>query len=94
MKSNDADDVLQGRGGGGGVGGLIPSLAALFRIGLGFRCRWVAAPLNLVVRALTPTFLLCVLCDRDPPTELGLGSPDQRAEIGPNRPLDLLVEIN
>jgi len=37
--------------------------------------------MNLVVRALTPTFLLCVLCDRGPPTGLGLGSPDQGAEI-------------
>ena len=54
----------------------------------------VAAPVNLVVRALTPTFLLCVLCDRGPPTELGLGSPDQGVEIGSNRPLGLLVEIN
>ena len=26
------------------------------------------APVNLVVRALIPTFLLCVLCDRGPPT--------------------------
>ena len=74
--------------------GHIPSLAALFRIELGFLCRWMAAPLNLVVRALTPTFLLCVLCDRSPPTELGLSSPDHGAEIGPNRPLGLLVEIN
>ena len=54
----------------------------------------MAAPVKLVVRALTPTFLLFVLCDRGPPTELGLGSPDQGAEIGPNRPLGLLVEIN
>jgi len=35
-----------------------------------------AAPLNLVVRAVIPTSLLYVLCDRDPPTILGLGSPD------------------
>ena len=62
--------------------GDIPSLAALFRIGLGFLCRCgMAAPSNLVHRALTPTFLLCVLCDRGPPTGLGLGSPDQGAEI-------------
>ena len=66
---------------GSGGGEHIPSLAARFRIGLGFLCRWVAAPLNLLIRALTPTFLLCVLCDRGPPTGLGLGSPNQGAEI-------------
>ena len=63
------------------VAGHIPSLAARPLIGLGFSVGGMAAPVNLLVRALTPTFLLCVLCDRGPPTELGLGSPDQGAEI-------------
>jgi len=35
-----------------------------------------------------------VLCDRGPPTELELGSPDQGVEIEPNKPLGLLMEIN
>ena len=52
----------------------------LFRIGLGFSMGGMVAPVNLVDRALIPTFLLCVLCDRGPPTVLGLGSLDQGAE--------------
>ena len=48
----------------------------LFRIGLGFSMGGMAAAVNLVNRALIPTFLLCVLCDRGPPTVLGLSSPD------------------
>ena len=52
----------------------------LFRIGLGFSMGGMAASVNLIVRALIPTFLLCVLCDRGPPTVLGLGSPNQEVE--------------
>ena len=63
----------------------------LFRIGLGFSMGGMAALVNFIDRALIPTFLLCVLCDRGPPTILGLGSPDQGAET---RAQGLLVEIN
>ena len=39
-----------------------------------------AAPFNLIVRAVIPTSLLYVLCNKGPPTILGLGAPDQGAE--------------
>ena len=39
-----------------------------------------AAQTNLVVRAMIPTSLSYVLCDRGPPTILGLSAPDQDAE--------------
>ena len=43
-----------------------------------FSYGWVtAAQVNLVVQALIPTSLYIVLCDRGPPTILGLGAPDQ-----------------
>jgi len=51
----------------------------------------MAAPVNLVVRALTPTFILCVLCDRSPPTKLGLDAPDQSVDP---RAHGLWTEIN
>ena len=50
-----------------------------------------AAPVNLVVRALSFDLYFIVLCDRGPPTILGLGAPDQGTD---SRALGLLVEIN
>ena len=38
------------------------------------------AQVNLVIRALVPTHLFIVLCDRGPPTILGLDVPDQDAD--------------
>ena len=50
-----------------------------------------AAPVNFVSQAQFPTPLFIVLCDRGPPTTLGLGAPDQGADP---RAQGLLVEIN
>ena len=61
--------------------GHIPSLAARFRIGIRVFFRWDCGSSEPHSLSSIPTFLLCVLCDRGPPTGLGLGSPDQGAEI-------------
>ena len=40
----------------------------------------MAAPVNLVVKAVISTYLFIVLYDRNLPTILGLGAPDQGAD--------------
>ena len=55
-----------------------PSLAALALDRVRFTVGGImAAPVNFVIRAQFPTPLFIVLCDRGPPTILGLGAPDQ-----------------
>ena len=67
--------------GDGEVGGDFPSLATLTLDRIRFSCWWItAAQVNIVVRALIPTSPFIVLCDRGPPTILGLGAPDQGAD--------------
>ena len=54
---------------GSGGGEHIPSLAARFRIGLGFLFRWVWRLQRTSLLELDPHLLyLYVLCDRGPPT--------------------------
>ena len=47
----------------------------------------VAAQVNLVPSAVTPTSSYIALCDGGPPTMVWLGAPDQGARSSPFRPL-------
>ena len=57
-----------------------PSLAALALDRVRFTMDGImAAPVNFVIQAQFSIPLFIVLCDRGPPTILGLGAPDQGA---------------
>jgi hypothetical protein len=49
------------------------------RLGIVGGGEWLAA--NLVLRASGPHLLYIAQCDRGPPTNLGLGAPDQGARL-------------
>ena len=86
--------VVEMSGGDDEVGGAFRRWQHYYRSDYVF-CWWItAAQTNLVVRAVIPTSLLYVLCDRGPPTISGLGAPIRAQRQGPNRSLGLLVEIN